>query len=289
MDPQEVRILANRLRAQADALTAVANQVDGIVRNIGQSWHGPVATDFIGWWQNTHRPALLKAKDAVAGLAQSADNNASQQDGASNGAGTSSSGSMIGTVVTTAAMVGASASVAAVKNDAGKLADSAVSSGAPGTFGTAVVKSAESQLNNGPLPAYLEAAPGATSGEWCAAFVTWNLKQNGFAPTIRDPAYVGSWIEAARAGQDHLSITTHPQPGDLVAYQSPSGEPLHMGIVTAAPDQQGRFSVISGNFDNKVAPANGATSIYGRTQGGTETWRGETIRLGAPIFIHVAH
>lgn len=85
MDAGEVRSLANRIRTQAEALQGVVGRIDGIAHQIAQAWQGPDATEFVGWWQHRHRVELLKAHESLVGLAQSADNNAAQQESASSG------------------------------------------------------------------------------------------------------------------------------------------------------------------------------------------------------------
>lgn len=91
MDSGEVRAYAGRLRGQANALMSIISHIDGIVHQIGHNWQGPEATEFVGWWQQRHRPNLIHIQKDLAGLAQSADNNAAQQDAASD-AGSQSTG-----------------------------------------------------------------------------------------------------------------------------------------------------------------------------------------------------
>jgi len=95
MDSGAIRTLAGHIRGQADGITHVVSAVDRIVSQLGQSWHGSDASEFIGWWQQTHRPSLIQAEQTLAGLAQSADNNAGQQDAASGVAGLVASGAAI--------------------------------------------------------------------------------------------------------------------------------------------------------------------------------------------------
>ncbi len=87
MDSGEVRSYAARLRGQAGALMAVIGQVDGIIHQISQHWHGSAAAEFVSTWQHRHRPNLMRIHQQLSGLAQSADNNAQQQDRASGASG----------------------------------------------------------------------------------------------------------------------------------------------------------------------------------------------------------
>ena len=97
-----------------------------------------------------------------------------------------------------------------------------------------------------------------------------------------DPASVQSWLTAAQHGQDGLSIATNPQAGNVVIYTDPSGNGVHMGILTSAP-VDGSFTAISGNFQGEVA-ATPAGSPYGSTTGGADTYGNS---LGDPVFVQV--
>ncbi len=79
MDIGEVESLGHQLMNQGNAIQSVISAVDGIVNTLESVWKGPDATEFQGWWQSQHRPALVAAEAAVHGLGQSALNNAQQQ------------------------------------------------------------------------------------------------------------------------------------------------------------------------------------------------------------------
>ncbi|MDA8282313.1 MAG: hypothetical protein M0Z42_03205 [Actinomycetota bacterium] len=79
MDTGEVRHNAVLLKNQAESLLTTVHTVDRIVYQIGQSWHGEAAAQFIDAWQRQHRPRMLSAQQDLLGLAQSADNNVAQQ------------------------------------------------------------------------------------------------------------------------------------------------------------------------------------------------------------------
>lgn len=83
MDAGEVRQLAAQMRNQAAAISGAIATVDGLVHQLLGAWNGRDASEFQGWWQQQHRPALVECQAAVTGLAQSADNNAQSQDLAS--------------------------------------------------------------------------------------------------------------------------------------------------------------------------------------------------------------
>jgi uncharacterized protein YukE len=87
MDPAEVRKVAVSLDGQAGVLASVVGQLDGLVDHLHQVWFGQDAQAFADWWRHQHRLSLMKAHDAIAGLAQSARNNATAQDDTSAGQG----------------------------------------------------------------------------------------------------------------------------------------------------------------------------------------------------------
>lgn len=83
MDVDAVTQAAGQLGQQADAINGVINAINGVVQNLPNIWKGQDATQFEGWWDSQHRPALQQAEEAIRGLRQSALNNVSQQQGAS--------------------------------------------------------------------------------------------------------------------------------------------------------------------------------------------------------------
>lgn len=84
MDVEQVQQLGNNLKNQAEAIQGVINAVNGLVDNSQAIWKGKDAGDFLGWWNNEHRPALERVRQAVDGLGQSALNNAEDQMGVTN-------------------------------------------------------------------------------------------------------------------------------------------------------------------------------------------------------------
>lgn len=79
MDPDVVYGLGQQLKNQENSIQSIVSAVDGIINQIEGSWKGADATQFMGWWQQQHRPALMAAAEAVGGLGQSAFNNVAQQ------------------------------------------------------------------------------------------------------------------------------------------------------------------------------------------------------------------
>ncbi|MDQ1038416.1 peptidoglycan hydrolase-like protein with peptidoglycan-binding domain [Streptomyces sp. V3I8] len=86
---------------------------------------------------------------------------------------------------------------------------------------------------------------------WCATFTSWVAKQTG-ASSYRN-SYVSGWVKQARAGNYHLSVTTSPQPGDIVAYDWDGGSDFtggneHIGIVRTISGTS--FTAVEGNTGN---------------------------------------
>ncbi|MFI1412154.1 peptidoglycan-binding protein [Streptomyces sp. NPDC020707] len=86
---------------------------------------------------------------------------------------------------------------------------------------------------------------------WCATFVSWVAKQTG-ASSYRN-SYVSGWVKQARAGNYHLSVTTSPQPGDIVAFDWDGGSDFtggneHIGIVRTVSGSS--FTTVEGNTGN---------------------------------------
>lgn len=115
MDLEQVRELVERLRRSAESLHAVVSGVEG--RVAGSTWVGPDADRFKHEWWPAARAALNQAAEGLQGLAQSALNNVTEQQQASEagsgGAADGSAGSWVGGVgaaiggVATAALHGA--------------------------------------------------------------------------------------------------------------------------------------------------------------------------------------
>jgi hypothetical protein len=158
-------------------------------------------------------------------------------------------------------------------------------------FQSGVVETANGQIKSTNQSLYDSSTGETVGGAWCASFATWVLKQNGYTTLPAGADSVNSWLTAAQNNQNGLSITTTPQPGDLVVYSyaPAAGGPFtasHIGIMTSDVSA-GNFSAVSGNFDvngtPQVAPTNpgDAYSIDGATY---SSYLGEWVK---PAFIHV--
>jgi peptidoglycan hydrolase-like protein with peptidoglycan-binding domain len=101
---------------------------------------------------------------------------------------------------------------------------------------------------------------------WCATFVSWVAKQTG-ASSYRN-SYVSGWVKQARAGNYHLSVTSNPQPGDIVAFDWNGGSDFtggheHIGIVRTVSGGSS-FTTVEGNTGN---PNGGKDGVYVKTRG----------------------
>jgi uncharacterized protein YukE len=83
MDVSAVQSLGTQLRNQESSINSIVAAIDGLINQMEGAWKGADATQFQGWWQSQHKPALIAAAQAIGGLGTSALNNASQQQQAS--------------------------------------------------------------------------------------------------------------------------------------------------------------------------------------------------------------
>jgi hypothetical protein len=124
---------------------------------------------------------------------------------------------------------------------------------------------------------------GMNGQPWCAMFVTWADQCGGVpTPSFRRSsryAYVPYIVTDARLGKYGLSITTKPEPGDIVCFDwSRDGEYQHVGLVETPPDGRGSFGTIEGN-----------TAISGDQSNGGQVMARERNRGSqGTVFVHVA-
>lgn len=83
MNVDAIGTLATQLDGQAAAILQVMASVDGLVNKSQVEWRGVDAQQFTDWWRGKHRPTMQRVHDSIAGLAQSAKNNATEQQRAS--------------------------------------------------------------------------------------------------------------------------------------------------------------------------------------------------------------
>ncbi len=125
MDADVVRGIAAKLDGEAGRIAAVVADVDRLLSGAQADWLGRDAEQFVGWWHQQHRVALLDLRDAIAGLAQSARNNASVQDTTSGSTpdGGVGAGSFVGSLLhgTGGPTIGAASLAAALATGVGVL------------------------------------------------------------------------------------------------------------------------------------------------------------------------
>lgn len=79
MDVDQISAAGNALKERAADIDALVAKIDGIVRNMPGVWDGPDSQQFVNEWWPEHKRTLVAASAHVAGLGQSALNNASEQ------------------------------------------------------------------------------------------------------------------------------------------------------------------------------------------------------------------
>ncbi|HZQ81707.1 MAG TPA: CHAP domain-containing protein [Gaiellaceae bacterium] len=117
-------------------------------------------------------------------------------------------------------------------------------------------------------------------GPWCAMFASWCYVESGsktFAQG-KDYSYVPYIVGDARAGKNNLTVTTDPQPGDLVCYDwDHDGVADHVGLFNAW------ISLPAGTFE----AVEGNTSVGNDSDGGEVMLRTDRNRSEVIAFVHV--
>ena len=115
-------------------------------------------------------------------------------------------------------------------------------------------------------------------GPWCAMFCSWCYEMAGGSPSFLAGdayAYVPYIVNDARAKRNGLSVTSSPQPGDLVCFDwEGDGCHDHVGLFEGW-DGDGSFSAIEGN-----------TSLSNDSNGGEVMRRSRS--TGGTVFVRVA-
>lgn len=94
MDADLVAQAGKALKDRAGEIDTLVAKLDGIVRSIHGVWEGPDSDQFVNEWWPEHKKTLVAASSHVAGLGQSALNNASEQRDVSGTHGGGSGGSI---------------------------------------------------------------------------------------------------------------------------------------------------------------------------------------------------
>lgn len=230
MDTGEVRLLASRIRAQAEALQGVVGKIDAVAHQIAQAWQGPDATEFIGWWQQQHRMALLRAHQSLAGLAQSADNNAAQQDQASGVTGNGGAAQ----VMATGGAVGAASAAGAVAAATGDV---------PSVSGDSASRQAVVNRFVDAYPVGSSVGPPHTKGQCVGLFEEYSMNYVHTPEIVLGPYGGGACdlythfndIAGLKDYYTQLPANAIPQPGDVAVWDSSAPYSKgygHVAIVT---------------------------------------------------------
>jgi uncharacterized protein YukE len=83
MDIQAVRQLSSQLKAKADDIRSIMQQLGSQLQNT--PWVGPDRERFLGEWQSNHVSALNNVINGLEAASNAATQNAAQQESASNG------------------------------------------------------------------------------------------------------------------------------------------------------------------------------------------------------------
>lgn len=123
-------------------------------------------------------------------------------------------------------------------------------------------------------------------GPWCAMFVTY-CDQESLQPSEAFVqgvayAYVPYIVNDARVGIYGLTITSSPQPGDLVCFDWDWDQTWdHVGLVDEPPDAAGSFTTVEGN----TSPEGAAGS---QSNGGMVCARQRNRHAQGTVFVRVA-
>jgi len=105
MDADVVAQVGQRLKSAAANLSSISVGITRLVDQAGGVWDGPDSRAFADAWTHSHRPAFMKAVNAIEGLGQSALNNVSDQRHTSD----SAAGGLLAGVVGVVGVVGVAA------------------------------------------------------------------------------------------------------------------------------------------------------------------------------------
>jgi uncharacterized protein YukE len=101
MDADAVESAGRALKAHADRIDGIIRALDRTVKSLGPVWEGATARRFVQQTWPEYRAMLVAAREHVAGLGQSALNNASEQRGVSSAKGSAPGAGAAASSVTT--------------------------------------------------------------------------------------------------------------------------------------------------------------------------------------------
>ena len=213
MDVEAVESVGRQLKQSATSVDQIVGGLDKTVNGLLQLWEGPDAQRFVQSWP-TFRKSLIAAQASVAGLGQSALNNASEQRDASGIKGSGGSNSVTLPSATHVGDVGQGQAAGSVGQ---AQAAGSVAAGKPGSFSGA--------LSGGDVNAYRQFEQStshynASAGynvdangkgvDNCTAWVDWRREQLGLATASGNGGQMATNL--------HGTQTTIPSLGAVVSY-----------------------------------------------------------------------
>jgi uncharacterized protein YukE len=263
MDVDAVEAAGRDLQAKAQSIDTIVSNLDKTVGSLNGSWDGNDAQTFVNEWWPEHKKALTAASSSIAGLGQSALNNASEQRQAS---GVSGSGAAAATAV----------GIAAAAVAGGQSVSGSASTGAGATSGTlppadeAAYHQFEthSTVHSGADGTYSIDANGKAVDN-CTAWADWRRAELGLST-----AHGNGGEMAANAGG---STSTPPTLGAIGSYYpSDAGSAGHVVIVEGlTPGNPPTIHISEANYDQSPI-------IHYRdlTQGADGKWYGQGMGSG---------
>ena len=257
MDVDQITAAGNALKQRAADIDALVSKLDGIVRTMPGVWEGPDAEQFVNDWWPEHKKTLVAASSHVAGLGQSALNNAAEQRQVSDSTG-----------------LGHTLLPSPTPPDP---TTQIPSSGDPGPVTSSPSQASFDARKNDGVGVF---APGGDLAGQCTSWVHFRRAELGLPSPIR---WVGD--EFVGGADRALVASSVPSPGAVGSYDNPGNSPQHTFIVENVNEGNPKTINISemnyGTYPNEAAKALQQTTGYGQvhtdtyseTSPGSGVWR----------------
>lgn len=137
------------------------------------------------------------------------------------------------------------------------------------------VKEHPAGSNSGPRVSEYQAVTGAYEAPWCASFATWVWAHVGVRLDGFNTAYCPSWVQAARAGRNRLSLVAKAdaRPGDMALYDwGKDGTSDHIGMLTTRVGADGSFKAVEGNTSVGNDSNGGEVMVRDRNAGSVQVF-----------------
>lgn len=222
MDVDAVEAAGRQLQAKAQSIDAVVANLDKTVASLSGVWDGKDAHAFINEWWPDHRKALAAASTSVAGLGQSALNNASEQRKAS----------------------GDSTSQMAAFHNAGTYVGPAASTGDTGPNGPEAYKNSDSVQHALSEVGTVRATGWDQPGECIKSVQRWIDAAGGH--------FGGGGIVSGYTNSGAVQIDpSQVQPGDVIQYTSKTDPDAFVDgvhtVLVADVNQNGTLHIVQSN------------------------------------------